>query len=258
MDGGIFFDGPNEPVQDPPARCRDTAAMAFHAACTYICGMVRLDIISDPICPWCYIGKANLDKAIAETGVNPFDIEWRIFQLNPEMPAEGMDRKTYLEAKFGGPERARDIYGRIEGAASDAGIEVQFDKIMRTPNTMDAHRLIRWARTTGQQTALVQHLFTRYFEQGQDISDPAVLTEAAVSIGMEPEIVERLLSGDADRDLLAEEDKAAREMGVIGVPTFIVGGKYVLQGAQPPETWANVIRELMAAQDQRPAEEAAT
>ena len=213
--------------------------------------MVRLDIISDPICPWCYIGKANLDRAIAETGANPFAIEWRIFQLNPDMPAAGMDRKTYLEAKFGGTERAKAIYQRIEDAAKDSGIDVDFSRIERTPNTMDAHRLIRWSRTTGQQSALVDRIFRAYFEDGKDISDHALLIELGESVGMEREILERLLAGDADRDLLAQEDMTAREMGVTGVPCFIVGGKYVLQGAQPPETWANVIRELIVAQDQR-------
>jgi predicted DsbA family dithiol-disulfide isomerase len=212
--------------------------------------MTRLDIISDPICPWCYIGKANLDRAIAETGENPFDIDWRIFQLNPDMPPEGMDRRNYLEAKFGGPEQARQIYARVEAAATEAGIEMHLDRIPRTPNTMDAHRLIRWARTTGHQSRLVDRLFADYFAHGRDISDHAVLLDTAASAGMEREVVARLLSGDADRDQLREEEQAARRMGVNGVPCFILGGRYVLQGAQPPETWAGVIRELAAARDQ--------
>ncbi|MEM6662806.1 MAG: DsbA family oxidoreductase [Pseudomonadota bacterium] len=213
--------------------------------------MVRLDIISDPICPWCYIGKANLDKAIAETGHNPFDVEWRIFQLNPDMPPEGYDRKAYLEAKFGGPERAQEIYGRIKDAASGAGLDVNFDKIQRTPNTMDAHRLIRWARTTGNQNALVEQLFHRYFEDGADISDHGVLLDVAEAAGMEREVVDTLLTGDADREMLAEEDTSAREMGVSGVPCFIVGGRYVMQGAQPPETWVKLINELVSAAEQK-------
>jgi len=218
--------------------------------------MIKLDIISDPICPWCYIGKANLDAAIKKVGTNPFQEEWRIFQLNPDMPSQGMDRKTYLESKFGGPERAKEIYGRIEGAAEEAGIQVKFDKIMRTPNTMDAHRLIRSSRTTGLQTALVEQLFRRYFEEGQDISDHQTLLEAAESIGMERGVVAELLEGDADLDLMRDEDKAAREMGVNGVPCFIVAGKYVVQGAQPPETWENIIRELLTAQENPEAEPA--
>jgi predicted DsbA family dithiol-disulfide isomerase len=211
--------------------------------------MVQLDIISDPICPWCYIGKAQLDRAIAETGGNPFDIGWRIFQLNPEMPSEGMDRKSYLEAKFGGPDRARAVYDRVEAAAAEAGLEVHFDRIPRTPNTMDAHRLIRWARTTGNQSALVDRLFRLYFAEGADISDHEVLLSAAERAGMDRAVVARLLDGDADLDLLREEEAAARRMGVSGVPCFIVGGRYVLQGAQPAGTWAQVIRELAAAQE---------
>ncbi|MEO1491461.1 MAG: DsbA family oxidoreductase [Pseudomonadota bacterium] len=215
--------------------------------------MVQLDIISDPICPWCYIGKAQLDRAIAEVGVNPFDTHWRIFQLNPDMPPEGMDRREYLETKFGGPERAQQIYGRIADAAKGAGLDVALDKIGRTPNTMDAHRVIRWARTTGSQQGLVDDLFTRYFEKGEDISDHAVLLDAAEAAGMEREIVAKLLEGDADRESLAEEDRTAREMGVTGVPTFIVGGRYVLTGAQDAATWAKVIRELIASAEAREA-----
>ncbi len=213
-------------------------------------GMIQLDIISDPICPWCYIGKAQLDRAIAEMGANPFEIGWRIFQLNPEMPAEGMDRKQYLEAKFGGPDRARAVYDRIEAAASEAGIEMHFDRIRRTPNTMDAHRVIRWSRTTGNQSALVDLLFRQYFAEGGDISDHEVLLDAAETAGMERPVVARLLAGEADLDLLREEEAAARGMGVNGVPCFIVGGRYVLQGAQPTETWVRVIRELSAAQSE--------
>lgn len=229
--------------------------LAFSQIATYIRHMVKLDIISDPICPWCYIGKANLDAGIEKAGLNPFDVEWRVFQLNPDMPDEGMDRRAYLEAKFGGPDRAREIYGRIEAAASEAGIEVHFDRIARTPNTLDAHRLIRWSHPSGCQSELVDALFKRYFVEGQDISDHDVLLEAAEGVGMERAVVARLLAGDADRDQMREEDRSAREMGVNGVPCFIVGGRYVLQGAQPPDTWAKVIGELESAAKARVAEE---
>ena len=218
--------------------------------------MVSLDIISDPICPWCYIGKANLDAAIEETGVNPFEMNWRIFQLNPDMPPEGVDRREYLEWKFGGKERAGQIYDRIRDAAADSGLKVDFSKIERTPNTLDAHRLIRWAKTTGMQNALSQQLFVRYFEQGQDISDHTVLLDAAESVGMEREVVKSLLESDADKQMLLDEEATAREIGVSGVPCFIVGGKYVVQGAQPPETWVKVIRELVEAEAAQAKEQA--
>ena len=211
--------------------------------------MVQLDIISDPICPWCYIGKSNLDRALREAEVNPFSIHWRIFQLNPWMPAEGMDRKLYLETKFGGPERAKEIYGRIEAAAAEVGLDVDFSRIQRTPNTMDAHRLILWSRTTGHQSLVVDRMFERYFKDGADISDHEVLLDIAGGAGMERDVVAQLLASDADRELLVEEDETARQRGVSGVPCFIVGGRYVLQGAQPAETWTKVIAELIAAQN---------
>ena len=215
----------------------------------YISGMIQLDIISDPICPWCHIGRKNLADGIAAAGVNPFAIRWRIFQLNPDMPPEGMDRQDYLSAKFGGPERAKEIYARVGAAAEASGLSIDFDAIPRTPNTLDAHRLIRWAETTGHQDMLVQILFRAYFEGGRDLSNPETLLDAAEAIGMERDVVARLLESDADRDLLQDEDRQAREMGVTGVPTFIVGGRYVLTGAQPAETWEKVIRELMAQQN---------
>jgi predicted DsbA family dithiol-disulfide isomerase len=208
--------------------------------------MITLDIISDPICPWCYIGKARLDQAIAEAGIDPFDISWRIFQLNPTMPPDGMDRKEYLETKFGGPKGADQVYSRIRQTATESGLDLDFDGIKRTPNTFDAHRLIRWAKATGNQTAVVQQLFRRYFEQGQDISDRETLLDVAVSAGMERDVVARLLDGDADRTELTAEEEQARQMGVTGVPCFIIGGRYVMQGAQDPEAWKRVILELTA------------
>ena len=206
--------------------------------------MVSLDIISDPICPWCYIGKARLDQAIAESGTDPFDISWRMFRLNPAMPPEGMDRRAYLEAKFGGKEGAERIYAQIRRTAAEAGLELDFDAIKRTPNTVDAHRLIRWARTTGNQSAVVQHLFQRYFETGEDISDHAVLIEVAAAAGLERTVVAELLAGDADRDTLSEEEQAARRLGVGGVPCFVVDGRTMLHGAQDVATWKGVIAEL--------------
>ncbi|MEM1385885.1 MAG: DsbA family oxidoreductase [Pseudomonadota bacterium] len=206
--------------------------------------MISLEIISDPICPWCYVGKSKLDRALAQIGRNPFDIEWRIFQLNPDMPAEGMDRKQYLETKFGGPEGAARVYGAIGEAAKAAGLELKLAEIPRTPNTMDAHRLIRWASASGDQQAVVDDLFRRYFEESEDISDPDVLCDVAEQAGMERDVVARLLEGEADREALQEEDRAAREMGVTGVPTFVISRRYVLQGAQETETWLKVISEI--------------
>lgn len=218
--------------------------------------MVTLDIISDPICPWCYIGKARLDRAIAETGQDPFDVSWRIFQLNPTMPPEGMDRREYLEAKFGGAAGAERVYSRVRQTAAETGLELDFDGIKRTPNTFDAHRLIRWAKATGNQTAVVQQLFHRYFESGEDISERETLLDVAVAAGMERAVVARLLDGDADRDALNAEEEDARKMGVSGVPCFIIGGRYVLSGAQDVATWKKVITEIgeTLAREPAPAE----
>ena len=218
--------------------------------------MVPLDIISDPICPWCYIGKANMDRALAETGSDPFTPSWRIFQLNPDMPAEGVGRKDYLEWKFGGPEGAAQVYGRIEQAAEAAGLEVHFDRIARTPNTFNAHRLIRWSQTTGNQTAVVDQLFTRYFVEGADIGAVPVLLEIAESAGMERDVVAKLFETDADADTLRAEESQARQMGVTGVPCFIVNGRHVIQGAQDSATWTRIIQELTTALDTRNSSEA--
>ncbi|MTJ04116.1 MAG: DsbA family oxidoreductase [Sediminimonas qiaohouensis] len=206
--------------------------------------MVKLDIMSDPICPWCHIGKAQLDRALSERPNHPFEIEWHPFQLNPEMPAEGMDRRAYLEAKFGGKEQAAEVYSRIDAAARAAGLEIDFAAIGRTPNTINAHRLIHWAGIEGRQTAMVSALFAAYFHQGRDIGRTDVLADIADSVEMDASVVMRLLETDADRDTIVERDKAARDMGISAVPTFIVAGQHAVPGAQPPETWLNVIDEI--------------
>ena len=206
--------------------------------------MVKLDILSDPICPWCYIGKAQLDRALAERPDHPFQIEWHPFQLNPDMPAEGMDRVAYLEAKFGGPEGARQVYGRIAEAATAAGVEIDFDAIRRTPNTLDAHRLIHWAGIEGRQPAVVAALFAAYFREGRDIGDREVLADIADGVGMDAAVVSKLLASDADAEDVRARDAHSRQMGVTGVPCFIVGQRHAVPGAQPPELWVKVIDEI--------------
>lgn len=206
--------------------------------------MTTLDIISDPICPWCYIGKAKLDRALEAAPDHPFEIQWRPFQLNPDMPAEGMDRREYLELKFGGREGALKVYGEIAKTAEETGLDIAFDKITRTPNTIDAHRLIHWARVEERQTLVVSQLFKRFFRDGQDISDREVLVDIAKTVGMDPDLTARLLSGDSDLEGIRAEDRKAREMGIQGVPCFIVGANYVVNGAQSAELWAKVINEI--------------
>ena len=207
---------------------------------------IKLDIMSDPICPWCYIGKAHLDRALAAHPDHPFVIEWHPFQLNPDMPAQGMDRRAYLEGKFGGKEGAVRAYAPVVENAARAGLDIDFEGMKRTPNTLDAHRLIHWAGIEGKQTAAVSTLFKAYFVEARDIGNHEVLADIADSIDMDASVVSRLLSSDADRDDIAARDAHSRGMGISSVPTFIVAGKHAVPGAQPPELWAKVIDELRA------------
>lgn len=212
---------------------------------------VKLDIISDPICPWCYIGKAGLDRALEAHPDHPFTIEWHPFQLNPDMPPEGMDRRTYLETKFGGREQAVAVYARIAEAAETAGLTIDFEAIQRTPNTIDAHRLIHWAGLEGRQTAIVSALFRAYFVEGRDIGDRTVLLEIAEASGLDREMTERLLNSDADTADIRARDAHARERGVTGVPTFVIANQHVAPGAQPTELWAKVIEDIAAQLSER-------
>jgi len=206
--------------------------------------MVKLDIVSDPICPWCYIGKTALDKALAQRPRHPFTIEWHPFQLNPDMPKQGMDRRAYLEGKFGGKEGAIRAYAPVVERAEAEGLNINFEGITRTPNTMDAHRLIHWAGVEDRQMPVAMALFRAYFEDGRDIGDTEVLADIADSAGMDAAMVQKLLASEADLEDIAARDKAFREMGVTGVPCFIVAGKHAVPGAQPTDLWLQVIDEL--------------
>ncbi|MGJ8545624.1 MAG: DsbA family oxidoreductase [Sulfitobacter sp.] len=205
---------------------------------------IKLDIMSDPICPWCFIGKTHLDRALADHPDHPFIIEWHPFQLNPDMPRGGMDRRAYLEGKFGGKEGAVRAYAPVVDQAEKSGVAINFEAMKRTPNTLDAHRLIHWAGIEGRQTAAVSALFKAYFTDGRDIGDHEVLADIADGIEMDAATVTRLLKSDADAKDIAERDAHSRQMGVNSVPTFIVGGQHAVPGAQPPELWAKVIAEL--------------
>ena len=206
--------------------------------------MITLDIFSDPICPWCYIGKTYLDRALEAHPDHPFAIRWLPFQLNPEMPREGMDRRAYLEGKFGGQAGAVKAYLPVTEHAEKAGLKIDLEAITRTPNTRDAHRLIHWAGIEGRQTAVVSSLFRAYFVEGRDIGDRDQLADIADSCGMDAAIVHKLLASDADEREIVEQDAAARGMGITSVPTFIVAGQHAVPGAQPPELWGRVIEEL--------------
>lgn len=205
---------------------------------------LRLDIFSDPVCPWCYVGKTNLERALEARPDHPFRIEWHPFQLNPDMAPEGVDRRAYLEAKFGGAEQVAAIHVRLAQVAREAGLSIDFDAVPRIPNTMDAHRLIHWAGLEGRQTAMVGRLFRAYWREGKDIGDKATLAALGGDVGMDPAVVTRLLASDADAGDLAARDLDARRKGVTGVPLFLIAQQYAVSGAQPAETWLQIIDEL--------------
>jgi predicted DsbA family dithiol-disulfide isomerase len=208
--------------------------------------MIRLDIFSDPVCPWCLIGKANLDRALQDHPDHPFSIQWHPFQLNPDMPTEGMPKRAYLEQKFGGKARVDAIHDRLREVAKAAGVVMDPDLPQRMPNTLDAHRLIHWAGIEGVQSAVKAALMRAYWAEGRDIGNPDTLADIAGENGMDRAATLRLLQSDADADDIAARDQDARAKGVNAVPTFLIAQQYVVSGAQPPETWGKVIEELSA------------
>ena len=206
--------------------------------------MVKLDIFSDPICPWCYIGKSYLDRALEKAGDHPFNIQWHPFQLNPEMPLLGVERKEYLERKFGNKDLVIKAYAPVLKHAALAGINLKLEKITKTPNTLSAHRLIFWAWQEGVQNAVVSAIFKAYFVEGKDIGSNAVLVDISHNTGIDKVLVERLLKGTNDQDHVIQTDNGARKMGINSAPTFILNGKHVITGAQNVEFWSNLIIEV--------------
>ena len=201
---------------------------------------IRIDLVSDVICPWCFIGKRHLEAALKQRPSLMVDVHWRAFQLNPDMSAEGMDRADYLRAKFGDA-AGGDIYDRVKEAGRQVGIDFAFDSIKRTPNTVAAHRLVALADETGRQDAVVEALFRAYFLDGQDIGCIETLASVADAAGLPPETAERLAMTE---DLMAEvlaEDSIARQTGVNGVPCFIFDRAFAVSGAQPPEVLVSAL-----------------
>ena len=199
--------------------------------------MVQIDIYADPVCPWCFIGKRRIERTLAARDDVAATVTWRPFQLNPDMPPEGMDRVTYLSSKFGGMERAAKFYNLIAEAGQSERIAFDFEAIQHTPNTLDAHRLIRFAGLHGRQSDVVEALFNAYFMTGEDIGDHGVLTRIAFASGLDGHAVKEYLAGDADRSEIAAEDLRARRMSIDAVPCFIIDGQYAISGAQEPEAF---------------------
>lgn len=200
-----------------------------------------IDVFSDPICPWCFIGKRRMERAVADRGVERLvTVRWRAFQLNPGMPAEGMPRDSYLALKFGGADRARQIYEMIAEAGDEEGVPFAFERIARTPNTVNAHRLIRFAARSERDGAMVEALFQGYFVDGRDIGDTETLVRIADEIGLDADETKTFLAGTEDRpEVLAEHDFAT-SLNISGVPCFILEGRYAVVGAQQPDAFVPV------------------
>ncbi len=206
--------------------------------------MIPLEIYSDPVCPWCHIGWTRLARALEGSPDHPFAITWKPFMLNLGMPKCGMDRAEYLEAKFGGQLGAAKAYKPVLEAAEQEGLDIDFAAIERTPNTLDAHRLILWAGLEGCQTPVASALFRAYFNEARDIGKAEVLADVGARAGMTRRMILRLLASDADKDTVLARDKAARDMGITGIPTFIIAGRYASSGALPSREWQKIIPEI--------------
>lgn len=194
--------------------------------------MLTIDVISDVICPWCFIGKRRLERALGNRAAT---VRWHPFQLNPDMPPEGIDRRSYRIRKFGSWERSQELDAQVADAGRAEGIAFNFDKMARTPNTLDPHRIIWLAGERGIQDAVVEALFRAYFTDGRNLSDRATLVDVAATAGLGRTEAEGLLAGDDGRDVVSAGEEQARRLGVSGVPFFVVNGTVALSGAQPPE-----------------------
>ena len=218
---------------------------------------LTIDIVSDVVCPWCYIGKRRLELALArladeEPALQPF-VSWHPFQLNPDLPANGIDRRAYLDAKFGGPARAGEVYERVRAAGRTVGIPFAFDRILRQPNTLAAHRLIAWAQARGDGDALVERLFRAYFLEGVYIGDRETLAGLAGEAGLDGDAARAYLATDEGAAGVAAMDGRVRELGVTGVPFFIFDGRVAVSGAQETEALLEAIREARSAAVADPA-----
>ena len=212
---------------------------------------LTVDIVSDVVCPWCFIGKRRLENALAMAPDLDVDLRWRPFQLDATIPPGGLSRKEYMDRKFG-PDRAATVHDRVRAVGAEVGIPFAFEKITRSPNTLDAHRLLRWALDAGCQEMLKERLMQLYFVEGADVGDPEVLAKAAAECGMDADEVRRRLQSDEDVESVRAEIERIQKLGVYGVPFFIIDGKYGLSGAQPSEIIEQALRRAANEQDGEP------
>ena len=206
-------------------------------------GTAQLDVYSDVICPWCYIGKRHMQVALGQLAADghAFQVGWRPFQLNPDMPPEGVPRNEYRLAKFGSLERSRELDDQVGSAAAAAGLQIRFDRMQRTPNTLDAHRLIQFAAEHRRQDEIVDGLFAAYFVEGRDIGDRTTLTDIAAGAGLDAATVAAFLDTDRLAAEIQAEDAAVRQAGLTGVPTFVLERHVLFSGAVPPDAFAEAL-----------------
>jgi predicted DsbA family dithiol-disulfide isomerase len=208
--------------------------------------MISIDLFSDPICPWCFIGKRRLEAALSTRPEIEVDINWHSFQLNPMMPHDGMERREYLALKFGNPDNARRLYDNIASVGEQAGIQFEFERIEITPNTIAAHRLIRFADRFGAQDKIVEQLFNAYFLDGRNIGDIDILIALNAEAGLNSDEAAVFLESDEDMDAVKSEDMQARQLGIQGVPFYILDQQYAISGAQEPEAFYPLFDLLLA------------
>ena len=194
-----------------------------------------IDVVHDLVCPWCYLGLRRLMRTLRRRPDLLTDITWRPFLLNPDMPRAGLPRADYVVRKFGGEERARRLYASITEIGRAEGLQFRFDRIRRTPSSVDAHRLVRWASAYGRAAEVVEALFAAHFTDGRDIGDLHVLTDVTAACGLDGPAVRHFLAGEADIDAVHAENLRAHRLGINGVPCFVIGGRHAIAGAQEPE-----------------------
>jgi len=215
---------------------------------------LKIDIVSDVVCPWCYIGKRRIENALALVPDVPVEVHWRPFFLNPWVPREGISREEYLTTKFGSVDAYKGIAGRVVAAANEEGLIYRPDVVKRQPNTIDCHRLIHWADAQGMAADMKQRLMELYFRDGGDLTDTEVLVEAAADVGLDADDVRKRLATDEDVALVSAQAQEAADKGISGVPTYVFAQKYAVSGAQAPELLARAIRQVSAEVNAQAAE----
>jgi predicted DsbA family dithiol-disulfide isomerase len=215
---------------------------------------LKIDVVSDVVCPWCYIGKHRIESALALVPDVPVELTFRPFFLNPWVPREGISREDYLTAKFGSVEAYKGIAGRVVAAAGEEGLIYRPDLVQRQPNTIDCHRLIHWAERSGKAPEMKQRLMELYFRDGGDLTDVNVLVQAAADVGLDADDTRRRLATDEDVALISAQAQEAADKGISGVPTYVFAQKYAVSGAQDPNLLARAIRQVSAEINARAAE----